>query len=86
MTTHAAPCSCTAYRFPHRPGGGRCGSSDHDYYCEACGEGVDPVVVDFGVGAYEYWGSKGVHRDLQVVSPCCDAPCINYWTGERARQ
>ena len=32
--------------------------------------------VDNGIGAYEYWGAKGVDRNVQWVSTCCDATLL----------
>ena len=42
-------------------------------FCSHCGEECTSITRDEGVGAYEYWGSKGVHHDYVEVSPCCDA-------------
>lgn len=36
--------------------------------CTSCGKDAVIVQRDFGIGAYEYWGSKGVHRDMR---DCC---------------
>ncbi|CAH2910754.1 MAG: hypothetical protein CPSOU_1845 [uncultured Paraburkholderia sp.] len=35
--------------------------------CDNCGE-VEIVQRDHGIGRYEFWGSKGVHRDMR---DCC---------------
>jgi len=41
-------------------------------YCPECECNVHSVRRDFGIGAYEYWGSKEVHRDLRDVCPTCE--------------
>ncbi len=43
------------------------------YYCTACDQECRAEEVDLGVGAYEYWGATGVHRDIHVLSDCCEA-------------
>jgi hypothetical protein len=30
------------------------------------------MIVDEGIGHYEYWGAKGVDVRLVEVSPCCE--------------
>lgn len=43
MTTTATPCRCSAYKFPHRLGGGQCSDEDDDNTCHSClgtGEGM----------------------------------------------
>lgn len=47
-----------------------------DRLCEDCGQPAEEITVDFGVGAYEYWGYRGVHRDVQRVSACCEASLV----------
>lgn len=44
--------------------------SDYDRhaYCRFCGCEVIVGQRDFGIGLTEYWGARGVHRDMQ---PCC---------------
>lgn len=74
-----AQCHCGAYRFPHRAGGGKCSAnarSPEGLLCSECGSPAEAITVDFGIGAYEYWGCHGVHRDERSVSPCCDAGLI----------
>jgi hypothetical protein len=44
--------------------------------CSECGNYADPVMIDCGIGAYEYWGSCGTHVDYQPLSPCCEAECV----------
>lgn len=34
-------------------------------------------MVDFGIGAYEYGGAKGVHHDYGEATICCEAELIN---------
>lgn len=41
-------------------------------YCPECECNVHSVRRDFGIGAYEYWGSREVHRDLRDVCPTCE--------------
>lgn len=41
-------------------------------WCKECKQECDVIDVDFGIGAYEYWGAKGVHVDIQAVSDCCE--------------
>jgi hypothetical protein len=41
--------------------------------CKACNRGCRVVTVDFGIGAYEYWGAPGVDVQLAEVSDCCEA-------------
>ena len=40
--------------------------------CKCCGEECRAVLVDFGIGPYEYWGSREFHTDVQRVSDCCE--------------
>lgn len=41
--------------------------------CDSCGKDAVIIQRDFGIGAYEYWGSKGVHRDMRnCCSECGD--------------
>ena len=41
--------------------------------CKACNRECRVVTVDFGIGAYEYWGAPGVDIQLADVSECCEA-------------
>jgi len=41
-------------------------------WCPECECNVHSVRRDFGIGAYEYWGSREVHRDLRDVCPTCE--------------
>lgn len=41
--------------------------------CESCGKDAVIVQRDFGIGRYEFWGSRGVHRDMRnCCSECGD--------------
>lgn len=70
---HRYTCHCSSYRFPHRMGGGKCKTYPGDDLCSACGQPAVPTKVDFGIGDYEFWGARGVHRDVRTVSDCCEA-------------
>ena len=43
-------------------------------YCGMCNEICESKVEDYGIGPYEHFGERGVHRCLVRVSKCCDAP------------
>lgn len=73
-------CHCTAYPFPHRPGSGKC-LGPGDALCAACGAVASGEVKDLGIGAYEYWGAKGVDKRMCFVSTCCDAPLVRNQPG-----
>ena len=77
-------CNCTAYPFPHRPGGGKCqASKDAHLMCEDCRGSCEGTYVDFGIGSYEFWGAKEVDRQVHWVSECCEATV--FWpSGHRA--
>lgn len=34
--------------------------------------------MDFGIGAYEFWGARGFQIDLVAVSDCCEAPARDF--------
>ena len=46
-------------------------------YCAGCHEYVTGTYIDYGIGEYEYWGYKGVHVDLELVSPCCEEELLD---------
>jgi hypothetical protein len=46
-------------------------------YCNECGDWCEGILVDFGYGAYEFWGTKGFHEDWHWVSPCCEADIVD---------
>lgn len=41
--------------------------------CPSCGTECTGIWADFGIGAYEYWGARGVHTLMRFVSDCCEA-------------
>lgn len=45
--------------------------------CKECGQECRPVRRDFGIGPYEYWGSRGVDTNYQWVSPCCECDIMD---------
>jgi hypothetical protein len=45
--------------------------------CSECQEECNVVVVDEGIGAYEYWGATGVDIKLVAVSTCCEADALD---------
>lgn len=48
-----------------------------NYICTSCGEPCDPMIIDLGIGSYEYWGAPGIDVQLTVVSQCCEAAIID---------
>jgi hypothetical protein len=47
-------------------------------YCIQCARDATETPVDFGIGSYEYWGAKGTHEDVQLVSECCEAEVVKH--------
>lgn len=45
--------------------------------CGECGEECCAVIVDHGIGPYEYWGLRAVDVQLVVESECCGAECLD---------
>lgn len=43
------------------------------YYCGECRKECDTIKLDYGIGAYEYWGARETHSNIQTVSSCCEA-------------
>lgn len=45
--------------------------------CSSCFQ-IDPniISVDYGIGAYEYWGFTGINKNIKEVSECCEAEII----------
>lgn len=41
-------------------------------YCCSCGAFVTAKAVDYGIGAYECHGARGIHHDWQQVCPLCE--------------
>lgn len=52
--------------------------TDDDVWCEACGKPCSIQVVDYGIGAYEYWGAPGFDIQLCEVSDCCEAEPLDF--------
>lgn len=66
-------------------------NEDHDHhdsphyrgYCRECGKYVQTITEDHGIGPYEFWGARGVDKQLVEVCPECggvveemaSAPC-----------
>lgn len=46
-------------------------------YCESCGLPCFGVEHDEGIGAYEYFGSRGFHHDYVYRSNCCEAAILD---------
>jgi len=44
--------------------------------CDCCGEACTAQPIDVGIGPYEYWGARGNHVDIQLLSPCCEAEVV----------
>ena len=42
-------------------------------YCPQCDKRVSANFEDFGIGAYEYWGAKGVDTDIRAICPECES-------------
>lgn len=42
------------------------------HWCGSCKEECDAQVVDVGIGHYEFWGQKGIDRQLCLISECCE--------------
>jgi len=45
--------------------------------CKACNRECQVITVDFGIGAYEYWGAPGYDSRPEQVSDCCEADYYN---------
>lgn len=54
-----------------KPIGSKKGTQVETIICPECGEETRVVLMDFGFGAYEYWGARGVHVDKRWVMECC---------------
>ena len=48
-------------------------------YCSECKKPCETVELDFGIGAYEFWGAPGVDSNIQEVSTCCEG---DVWSHE----
>ena len=47
-------------------------------WCENCNDTVSGKPVDFGIGAYEYWGYRGVNKQIVIVCDECEEPLEDY--------
>jgi len=45
--------------------------------CAACRQDCRLVLVDYGIGSYEYWGCRGVDVQWCEVSDCCEAGVLH---------
>lgn len=45
--------------------------------CANCGFECEVIVIDVGIGAYEYWGAREVDSRLEVVSDCCEDDALD---------
>ena len=45
--------------------------------CTECGQPCNIILLDIGIGAYEYWGSKEYDIQIEAVSDCCEAPAVD---------
>lgn len=41
-------------------------------YCTSCGKPCRVILIDTGIGAYEFWGDKCVDKRIEAVSACCE--------------
>jgi len=41
-------------------------------WCGSCKEECDALVVDMGIGHYEFWGQRGHDSKECYVSDCCE--------------
>lgn len=46
-------------------------------YCDDCGLPCYGIIIDEGIGPYEYWGYCGVHHDYVYRSHCCEAEILD---------
>jgi len=45
----------------------------HDQaFCQTCNQMVQPTVLDFGIGLYEFWGMPDRDILLAAVCPICN--------------
>jgi len=40
-------------------------------YCNDCKEEVLIAYMDHGIGPYEYWGAKGIQKDVRATCTVC---------------
>lgn len=46
--------------------------TEYDGFCCGCGNMVNGVFIDQGIGAYEFWGAHYVDANVEWCSPCCE--------------
>ena len=46
-------------------------------WCESCNEPCEGTWQDEGIGAFEYWGSKGYDCQWVAVSSCCGSGILD---------
>lgn len=54
-------------------------TTEDAYRCAGCGKEIDPndgKMVDFGIGEYEFWGTRCIDIRWNYVSPCCEADIL----------
>ena len=44
--------------------------------CEGCEQECSAIVIDNGIGHYEFWGAPGFDSRPEAVSDCCEAPVL----------
>ena len=47
-------------------------------YCKHCEKDVDVYSEDFGIGPYEFWGSKGYDSQIGFFCSECDEEIEDY--------
>jgi len=47
-------------------------------YCGECLRVCKKQSLDYGIGAYEFWGAAGYDHRFAIVSVCCEAELITY--------
>ena len=48
------------------------------FICSECNRECEVEHVDFGIGAYEYWGATGYDSHEVEVSVCCEADFTDF--------
>jgi hypothetical protein len=57
---------------------------EDENYCSNCLKPCDGVMVDNGIGCYEYWGRKDVDTNWCFESECCGSTVM--YNGHEAEQ
>ena len=68
------PCTCSAYPFPHRPGGGKCG------YLDAAARMREMYGYWLDLEEYTYFDDEDVEATVHAIA--CEhelAPTARYW-------